>query len=46
MQKIPFDVSSLQDLCDARSFERGALLQRRGVALLLEVTEQDSDDYY
>ena len=45
MQKIPFDVTSLQDLCDARSFERGALLQRRGAADLLEVIEQNSDDY-
>jgi hypothetical protein len=45
MQKILFDVVSLQELCDTTSWERGALLHRRGAAELLEVIEQDGIDY-
>ena len=44
IQKIPFDVSSLQELCDAGPWERAALLQRRGAARLLEVAAQDDDE--
>ncbi len=45
IEKIPFDVSSLQELCDEGAWQRGALLQRRGAVQLLEVTAKGDDDY-